>query len=86
MKPITMNRKKATQKSGETDEQRQYRETVEAIARNIASLTRAVAALLGGPLKRKALVVLLASSSGLSQVAVGQVLDALANMEKDWLK
>lgn len=86
MKPRTLNRKTTTQKSVETDEQRQYRETVESIARNIASLTKAVAALLHGPLKKRALVVLLASSSGLSQAAVSQVLDALASMEKDWLQ
>lgn len=70
----------------ETDEQRRNREAVESIARNISSLARAVAALLGGPLNKKALLVLLSSSSGMPQSAVGRVLDALKEMESDWLR
>ena len=70
----------------ETEEQRRNRETVESIARNIAALARAVGALLDGPLKKRALLVMLASSSGQSQNTVDQVLNALASMEKDWLK
>lgn len=70
----------------ETEEQKRNREIVEAIAGNIASLAKAVAALLNGPVKRQALVVLLAASSGLSQEKVKQVLSALENLEKDWLK
>jgi len=70
----------------ETEEQRRNREAVESIARNIAALARAVGALLDGPLKKRALLVLLANSSGQSQNTVDQVLIALASMEKDWLK
>lgn len=70
----------------ETEEQKRNRETVESIARNIATLARAVNSLLAGPLKKRALLVLLASSAGMSQQAVGQVLEALASMEKDWLQ
>lgn len=69
----------------ETPEQKQYRETVEKIANNIAALAKAVDALLHGPLKRKALLVLLANSSGQTQGAVDAVLKALSDMQKDWL-
>lgn len=69
----------------ETEEQRKNREIVEAIAGNIASLARSVKALLNGPLNKKALLVLLAQSSGLSQERVGFVLKAIENLEADWL-
>lgn len=69
----------------ETEEQKRNREIVESIARNIASLARAVNSLLNGPLKKKALVVLLASSSGQSQKTVEIVLAALSQLEADWL-
>lgn len=70
----------------ETEEQRRNREIVEAIAKNITLLAKAVSALLNGPVKKKALVVLLASSSGLSQTHVDRVLTALSDLEKDWLR
>jgi len=69
----------------ETPEQKAYRETVEKIANNIASLADAVGSLLNGPLKRKALVVLLASSSKLSQETVSTVLKSLEELRGDWL-
>lgn len=69
----------------ETEEQKNQRLAVESIATNIASLSKAVASLLNGPLKKRALVVLLASSSNISQEKVSQVLTALADLEKDWL-
>ena len=69
----------------ETPEQKQYRETVERIAGNIASLSKAVASLINGPLKRRALVILLASSSGQPQNAVDPILKALETLESDWL-
>ncbi len=69
----------------ETEEQKRNRETVESIARNIASLARSVQSLLNGPLKRRALVILLASSSGESQRVVESILAALNNLEADWL-
>lgn len=69
----------------ETPEQKAYRETVEKIAGNIASLAKAVQSLMNGPLKRKALVVLLASSSGNPQTRVEEILKALENLESDWL-
>jgi hypothetical protein len=49
-------------------------------------LARAVGQLLDGPLNKRALVILLAQSSGQSQKAVTEVLDALQSLEKDWLK
>jgi hypothetical protein len=70
----------------ETAEQKRERETIEAIAQNISKLANAVGALLKGPLKRRALLLLLASSSGLGLQSVDKVLIALENMEKDWLK
>lgn len=69
----------------ETPEQKTNRELVESIAGNIVSLSKAVASLINGPLKKKALVVLLASSSGLPQNKVEEVLKALENLEADWL-
>lgn len=51
----------------ETEEERKYRELVESIAGNIATLARGVKALINGPLKKRALVLLLASSSGHSR-------------------
>lgn len=70
----------------ETEQQKKDREMIQAIANNIAALSRAVAALLGGPLKKKALLILLANASGQSQSTVDKVITALAEMEKDWLK
>lgn len=69
----------------ETEEQKRNREIVESIAGNIASLCQAVKKLLNGPLNKKALVILLASSSSLSQNKVEQVLRAIENLESDWL-
>ena len=69
----------------ETEEQKRNREMVESIGKNIASLAKAVQSLLNGPLKKRALVVLLASSSQLSQEKVEVVLKALENLEADWL-
>lgn len=69
----------------ETPEQKQYRETVERIAGNIAALAKAVQSLLKGPLKKRALVILLASSSGQSQKSVEDVLKALEELDNTWL-
>lgn len=69
----------------ETEEQKKYRELVEQIAGNIASLAKAVQSLLNGPLKKKALVILLASSARQPQVAVEAILKALEELESDWL-
>jgi len=69
----------------ETPEQKTYRETVEKIAGNIANLAKAVSSLLNGPLKKRALIILLASSAGQSQRAVDDVLKALESLEADWL-
>lgn len=70
----------------ETPEQIAYREAVEKIADHISNLARAVSSLLKGPLNRRALIILLASSSGEPQVKVESVLKALETLEKDWLK
>jgi spore germination protein GerM len=72
-------------KDVETEEQRMYRETVERIAGNIASLAKAVSALLNGPLKKRAIVKLLAASAGQSERVVEDVLKALESLESEWL-
>jgi putative AlgH/UPF0301 family transcriptional regulator len=69
----------------ETPDEVKNREIVEGIAANISSLARAVNALLGGPLKKKALVILLASSAQMPQTQVEKVLKALQDLEGDWL-
>lgn len=69
----------------ETPEQKAQRELIEKIAGNIQSLADSVKSLLNGPLNRRALIVLLASSSKLSQDNVKNVLEALERMDKDWL-
>ena len=69
----------------ETPEQKANRELIEKIANNIHSLARAIESLLHGPLKRRALVVLLSSSSGLPQNMIDRVLKSLEELEGDWL-
>mgnify|MGYP000948458148 FL=1 len=69
----------------ETPEQKAYREVVEQIAGNITALAKAVSSLLNGPLNRRALIILLASSSRVPQEKVKDVLAALETLEKDWL-
>lgn len=69
----------------ETADQKAQREMVERIAGNIQSLTDAVRSLINGPLNRRALVILLATSSRQPQVAVEAILKALETMDKDWL-
>lgn len=69
----------------ETEEQKRQREIIEGIANNIAALGKAVQALINGPLNRKALMILLASSSKVSQEKVSDVLKALETLEADWL-
>lgn len=69
----------------ETPMEKQNREMVEEIASNIASLSRGVSAILGGRLKKKSIIILLAHTTSLPKYQVEKVLDALANMEKDHL-
>ncbi len=69
----------------ESEEDKKYRQTVDTIASNIMRLTQPVQAMINGPLKRRALVVLLASSSGETQRSVESVLKALEDLHKDWL-
>lgn len=69
----------------ETPEQKSQREAIEGIATNIAALAKSVASLIKGPLNKRALVILLASSSQVPQVKVEAVLKALVDLEKDWM-
>jgi hypothetical protein len=69
-----------------TPEEKRYRDNVEEIACNIAKLSRQVTALLDGRLSRKAVLLLLANSSGHSQSTINDVLTAITNMEANFLK
>ncbi len=69
----------------ETPQEKEYRELIEKISGNISKLAKAVSSLLNGPLKKRALIVLLASSAQLPQKTVEAVLQALEDLEKDWL-
>lgn len=69
----------------ETAEEKQYREMVEGIAINIAQLSREVKALLSGRVKQKTIVILLAHSCQLPQTTVKAVLEAISNLESDYL-
>ena len=69
----------------ETPEEKQYREMVEGMATNIARLSREVKALLSGRLKMKTVVILLAHSCQLPQATVKSVLEAISNLEGDYL-
>lgn len=70
----------------ETEEEKKAREMVEEIASNIAMLSRQVSAILGGRLKREAVVTLLVHSTKMSRREVDTVLGALVDLEKDTLK
>lgn len=72
-------------KKNKTEEEKKHEEMVEGIATNIAQLSRQVSSLLGGRVKMKTIVILLAHSTGLSQRQVTEVLVALQNLEKDYL-
>lgn len=80
-----MSKQKNNKPVPETPEQKAARELVEQIAGNIAALAKAVSNLINGPLKRRALVILLANSSKQSQESVEKILKALEEMESDWL-
>lgn len=69
----------------ETEDQKQMREMTEGIARNLSELTNGVKALMGGKLKKKAIYLLLAHTSGMSRSDVERVVDAIQNLEKDWV-
>lgn len=69
----------------QVSEEQRNRELTESIAKHLSDLAASVSALMKGPLKKRALVILLANSSGISQAQVSNVLDALANLERDWL-
>lgn len=69
----------------ETPEEKAYRENVESIATNIARLSREVKALLSGRVKQKTIIILLSHSCQLPQTTVKSVLEAIANLEGDYL-
>ena len=69
----------------ETEEQKKQREIVEEIAKNISFLAKSVHALLNGQLNRRAITTLLVSTTRQPYKTVTMVLNALENLEKDWL-
>lgn len=69
----------------QTEEQRRNQEMIAIIANNLSALAKAVQSLVNGPLKKRALVILLASSAKLPQSHVEAILKALEDLEKDWL-
>jgi len=73
-------------KEPETDDQKKAREIVEEIATNIAQLSRQVGALLGGRLKKETIVILLANTTRLPKWQIENVLKALVDLEKIYLK
>lgn len=70
----------------ETPEEKAARELTEGIANNIQKLSDAVSDLLDGPLNRAALLVLLANTTKMAKTQISDVLDALQNLKKDYLK
>ncbi len=70
----------------ETEEEKVQREMVEDIASNIAGLSKSVNSLLGGRLKEKTIIVLLAQSTKMSKGQIAEVLDAIKNLSKEYLK
>jgi len=72
-------------KNIESEEEKKNREMVEDIATNVAKLSRQISELLNGRLKRKAILILLAASTGLPKSHIDAVLNAISDMEKDYL-
>lgn len=72
-------------KTIETPEQKQQREMVESIAKNLNNLANSVKNLVNGPLKKKTILILLAHSTGLSQRDIDSVLSALVTLPRDFL-
>lgn len=71
----------------ETEEQKKARETVEQIAKNIEDLARGVRAVLAGRLNERAIILLIASAAGkMPQEDVKKVVDAIASLDKKFLK
>lgn len=63
----------------------QEKKVIEDIADTIEKLADSVNDLLKGRLNKKALLILLAASSGMSRGTVEQVLEALKNLKTDYL-
>lgn len=76
----------ASNKVAETKEQKEAREMVETIATNIAKLSRQAHELLNGRLKKNAVVVLLSNATQLPKATISKVLDAVDDMEAEWLQ
>lgn len=77
-------------KKVETEEEKKARELVEATAQAIIDLSKGVSALLGGKLKKSAIVVLVQEAMGgrgaVSKEFVSKMLDTIASLDKTFLK
>jgi acyl-CoA synthetase (NDP forming) len=78
----------ATKKPAETEEQRKAREVVEAIAQSIIDLSAGVRAVLNGKLNKRAIVLLITAAAGrnVTQQQTNDILEAIANLDKSFLK
>lgn len=80
-----MTRESDIIKLKQIEEEKRAKEMVENIACEISKLSRSVYALLNGRLNRKAIVLLLVGSTGLTQSNIGMVLDAIAGLEDKYI-
>lgn len=73
-----------------TEEQKRAQEFVEAAAQAIIDISRGIHALLDGKLKKRAIVLLIQEAAGgrgaISQEQVSKILDAIAALDKTFLK
>lgn len=71
----------------ETEEEKKGREVVEQIAKNIEDLASGVRRVLEGRLSKRAIILLVSSASGrMQQDDVEKVIDAIASLDKKFLK
>lgn len=72
----------------QTEEEKKAQEFVEATAQAIIDMSASIHALLDGKLKKRAIILLIqdAASVRISQEQVAKVLDAIAALDKTFLK
>lgn len=73
-----------------TEEEKKAQEFVEAVAQSIIDISTAIHKLLDGKLKKRAIVLLIQEAAGgrgqVSQAQISSILDAIANLDKTFLK
>lgn len=71
----------------QTEEEKKAAEVVGQIAKNIEDLAKGVRAVLAGRLNERAIILLVASAAGkMPQDDVKKVIDAIATLDKKYLK